>query len=276
MDAELNMRLNYELKMLEATKNRYSSRLKSLADCKGTFLRRSRHKGSEYYYYIKRPGSSGYRYIGREKHVELARVKEARFLEESIKRIDKDIEMIRSLANGYQEYDLNSVNDSLPKLYRSNIPSAAESSKTRCAEWIADRLAFQKEFPENYPEYKKHSTSDGVMVKSISEVVLYERFKAAGFAQIYELPLPMNDYGPPLYPDFTILSPIDFKTEILVEFVGRLDLREYRDDFARKVGRYMANGYIPGVNLFFIFSKSDGSIDSTQITKVINDIRGLA
>ena len=67
---------------------------------------------------------------------------------------------------------------------------------------------------------------------------------------------------------------LDPLTEIIVEFVGRLDQRGYREDFARKVGRYIASGYIPGVNLFFIYSDSEGNIDSMQITKVIADILG--
>lgn len=129
--------------------------------------------------------------------------------------------------------------------------------------------------PENYPQYKRHRTSDGVMVKSISELAMYEMFKGAGLTQIYELPIAPEDHGPPMYPDFTILSPVDMKTEIYVEFAGRLDLREYREDFARRVGRYIANGLKPGVNLFFVFGDRDGNIDSMQIAKVIADIYGI-
>ena len=58
---------------------------------------------------------------------------------------------------------------------------------------------------------------DGIKVKIVSELVLYERLKDAGLAQIYELPLPLKDYGPPLYPDVTILSPKDMKTEMLTQ-----------------------------------------------------------
>lgn len=65
------------------------------------------------------------------------------------------------------------------------------------------------------------------------------------------------------------------KTEIIVEYVGRLDLQQYRDKFAKKIGRYISNGYIPGVNLFFVFGDKEGHIDSLQINKVIADIRGL-
>ena len=70
-------------------------------------------------------------------------------------------------------------------------------------------------------------------------------------------------------------APCVEKTEIIVEYVGRLDLQKYRDEFAYKVGRYISNGYIPGVNLFFVFSDRDGHIDSMQINRVIEDIRGI-
>ena len=141
--------------------------------------------------------------------------------------------------------------------------------------WLARRLEDQKKFPENYPENKRHRTSDGIWVKTVSEVTLYEMVKSAGLALIYELPLPMKDYGPPVYPDITVLSPIDMKTEIIIEYVGRLDLREYREEFARKIGRYIKSGYKLGTNLFLVYSDSEGHIDSMQIKKVIADITGI-
>ena len=78
-----------------------------------------------------------------------------------------------------------------------------------------------------------------------------------------------------MYPDFSILSPVDMKTVIYVEYVGRLDLPKYREDFARRIQRYISNGYIPGVNVFFIYGDRQGHIDSMQINKVIADILGI-
>lgn len=273
MDAELNHRLAYEMLMLEHAKQEYSVRLERLGDCTDALLRRTVRRSGKHYYYVKKRGKS-YRYLGDQTDPTVRRVKEARFIKEAIRRIDRDMELINALLTGFESYDPSFVNEGLPGVYRNDSYPASEAYKRKSAEWLKQRLAFQKEYPENYPKYKKHPTSDGVMVKSISEVVLYERFKAAGLAQIYELPLPMRDHGPALYPDFTILSPVDMKTEIIVEFVGRLDLHEYREEFIRKVGRYIANGYKPGVNLFFVFSDKDGTIDSMQINKVIADILG--
>lgn len=275
MDASLSQSINYELKMLEYARKKYAQRLVLLRDCKDTFLRRSKHGDSGYFFYIKRKGAKSYEYLGREEHPDIKRVKEARFIEKAIRRIDCDIELYKALSDGFLSFDPSSISESLPETYRCEVPPVSELYEREGAKWKADMLKLQKEFPENYPKHKKHRTSDGVMVKTISELTLYERFKSAGLIQIYELPLPMKDYGPPLYPDSTILSPIDIKTRIIVEFVGRLDLPEYREDFARKVGRYMASGYIPGVNLYFVFSDKNGNIDSMQITKVIADIIGI-
>ena len=274
MDAELNIRLNYELAMLEHAKNEYSARFELLGDYKDVFLRRTVRSNGKHYYYAKRRGKH-FRYLGGQNDRTVSRVQEARFLKEAIRRIDHDMDLIKALLEGFESYDPVFVNEVLPEVYRCDLYPVSEAYKHRSAEWLARRLEFQKGFPENYPQRKRHRTSDGVMVKSVSEVTLYEMFKAAGFAQIYELPLPLDDYGPPLYPDFTILSPVDMKTEIIVEYVGRLDRQDYREDFAKRLGRYIASGYKPGVDLFFVYSDKDGNIDSMQVTKVIADILGL-
>ena len=273
MDAELNQRLNYEMEMLEHARKEYSARLERLGDCKDALLRRTARRNGKHYYYVKKQDKR-YRYLGGQDDRTVRSIREARFLKEAIRRIDHDMALRNALQNGFESYDPAFVNDSLPEIYRCDMYPVSEAYKRKSAEWLSRKLDYQKTFPENYPQNKRHRTSDGVMVKTISELTLYERFRAAGLAQVYELPLPMKDYGPPLYPDFTILSPVDMRTEIIVEFVGRLDQRGYREDFARKVGRYIASGYIPGVNLFFVYCDGDGNIDSMQITKVISDILG--
>ena len=274
MDADLNKRLICELTMLEHVKKEYDTRLELLSDCEGSLLRRTVRSNGKHYYYIKRQGSH-YRYLGSQNDPAVCRIQENRFLKEAIRRIDHDMALINALLEKYESFDPSSVSESLSETYRCEVPPVSELYVRKGAEWLARRLEFQKGFPENYPQRKRHRTSDGVMVKTISEVTLYEMFKGAGFAQIYELPLPLDDYGPPLYPDFTILSPVDMKTEIIVEYVGRLDRQDYREDFAKRLGRYIANGYKPGVDLFFVYSDKDGNIDSMQISKVIADIKGL-
>ena len=275
MDAELSHRISYELKMLERVRRQYVSRLDLLNDCRGACLRRTKPGNSKhYYYFVKRPGSKSYSYLGPANNRVVERVREARFLEEAISRIDRDIALLNSLIEGFLPFDPSSINEALPATYKCEVPPVSKLYEYESKKWLTSRLEFQKRFHENYPEKKKHTTSDGVSVKTVSEALLYERLKAAGLAPIYELPFLPKDHWPALYPDITVLSPIDMKTEIIIEYVGRMDLSDYRGDFARRIGRYLDSGYTPGVNLFFVFSKNDGYIDSTQITKVISDIFG--
>ena len=273
MDAELDERLCYELMLLEQQRKDYALRLEKLQDCTNLLLKRMERNGHSYYY-IKRPGSDSYNYINRSSD-EISRIRETRYLEESISRIDNNIELVRSLKDDYLPLDMSHVNERLPYAYRGEVVPVSDMYREISDKWLARELELQKEFPENYPQYKKHRTSDEIMVKTISELVIYERFKAAGLTQIYELPFLPSDHGPAVYPDFSVLSPIDMESVIFVEFARRMDIHGYREDFARKVGRYIDSGYIPGVNLFFIFSDKDGNVDSLQITKVIADIYGL-
>lgn len=274
LNTELKHRINCEISMLEKAKKEYNVRLDRLSGYHSSFLKPSVHRKNRYYYEKKR-GAAKPRYLGNSCNQEVQRIREVRFLKEAIRRIDRDIDLMKSLTEGFLPFDPSSVNESLPEVYRCSVPPVSELYEHEAKKWLDKKLEFQKGFPENYPEKKRHQTSDRIMVKTVSEALVYERFKSAGLAQIYELPFLPADHGPALYPDFTILSPVDMKTEIIVEYVGRFDLTDYRGDFAKRVGRYIRSGYIPGVNLFFIFSDNDGNIDSTQVTRVIMDIMGI-
>ncbi len=279
MDADLSNRLDYELELLMKYRSEYMRRLRECNGAEHIRLRTTKRANGRKYYYAKHKGSDQYVYIGgkgsTEDNIYINSICDAHFLHEALKRIDKDIKLIKSLKDGFQSYDQYTVNSKLSEIYRRDITPASKAYEEIGAKWKIEQLAFQSRFPENFPQHKSERTSDGVMVKTISEVVLYERIKDAGLYAIYELPLIMNDYGPPMYPDLTVLSPIDMKTEIIIEYVGRLDLPKYREDFARRLWRYISNGYIPGVNLFFVYGDKDGHIDSMQISRVITDICGL-
>lgn len=275
MNAELHHRLKNERKLLADAKEKHLQRMDLCRAQKSIHLKRNRRHNGNCYYYAKHPDSGGYVYLGKENHEEVRLIKEAHSVSEILKRIDRNIALIDSFLQDYQELDKAAIDAALPEAYRCGTDPISSFRHKAGEQWLVSSLAFQNSFPENYPHQKRHRASDGVMLKTLSELIIYERFKSEGLYTVYELPLVLNDYGPPMYPDFTVLSPVDNKSVILVEFVGRMDLTRYREDFARKVGRYIDNGYIPGVNLFFLYGKDDGTVDSTQIGKTIADIKGL-
>jgi hypothetical protein len=275
MDAELNHRLNYELKLLKDERIRYTRRLEQCRGFEDVVLRKTKRQSGKYYYYAKRAKSDKFVYLGVRDRPDVIRICEVHFLKESLRRIERNINLINSFLDGYLPYDIYTVNAALPSTYRSKTLPLNGAYEAEGARWKAKKLEYQAQQPENYPEFKTETTSDGVKVKTVSELLLYEKFKDAGFIQIYELPLALEDHGPLMYPDITILSPVDMKTEIYVEYVGRLDLPDYQQKFARRINRYIKNGFKPNVNVFFIYSDKEGHVDSMQINKVIADIRGI-
>lgn len=272
MDAGLRNHLNYELKLLYDLKKGYIRRLRLCDGAEDTVIRPSKKHGNSYFY-TKRKGAKKFKYAGKAKAVET--IRKAHFLREAVRRIESNIELIESFQRQFLIYDKYAINEGLPGVYRTDVPPMSKAYENAAAAWKENRLAFQKEFPENYPELKRERTSDGVMVKTLSEALLYEMTKDAGLCGIYELPLVTKDYGPPMYPDLTVLSPADLETEIIIEYVGRLDLQKYREDFSRRVARYLANGYKIGVNLFFVFGDAEGHVDTMQIKMVIATIKGM-
>ena len=274
MDADIRDRLIYKRMVLENDRNNYQSRLELLEPYRYCRIKLDKKDPGKSYYYIKPEGSDKYKYVGKETN-RILRVKEAAHLAKAIEHIDHDIELVNSLLHGYIPYDDMTIDRLLPLSYRTDMKQRETLYDRVGKKWKEKKLEYQKQFPENYPERKTETASDGVKVKSKNEAIIYNKLLDSSLYHIYELPLVLDDYGPPMYPDFTVLSPIDMASEIIIEHIGKLNEWEYVNDFAKRVRRYILAGYVPGVNLFFTFNDKDGHIDSLQITKVIADILGI-
>lgn len=314
MDHNLHSQLTYELRLLKNDRNRLQSRITGLEQYRGSYIRINTHRNGRSYYYLKRCGESSYKYVGPMDNGEIDGIREFAHVDRALSIVNDNIGLVRNILDKYRSYDFGEVDKLLPMVYRTapsvcktslggfsapdnSAPadsdmhdwSASGSDMSRLSAsalispgyasightWRNDRLEFLSKFPENYPQFKTERTSDGTWVKSKSEAALYEKLLSSGLIFIYELPLVSCDHGPNLYPDFTVLSPVDGRTEILIEYAGRLDKQQYREDFAMRIYRLMKNGYTPGVDLFFAFGDLEGHLDLLQVNKIIADIKGL-
>jgi hypothetical protein len=87
-----------------------------------------------------------------------------------------------------------------------------------------------------------HRTSQGLAVRSKSEIVIADALSNAGVQFTYEKALSFG--GPPKYPDFTIEDDISGRT-VYWEHLGMLEREEYRKGWEKKLGWYRANGILP-------------------------------
>lgn len=116
-----------------------------------------------------------------------------------------------------------------------------------------------------------HCTSDGTLVISKSELVIYEALTVARLNPIYEKKLHLGEII--VKPDFTISLPFGGGT-VYWEHLGMLSNAKYGKDWERKKETYRRNGIVEGDNLFISMDDERGGLSMKDIQKVISEILG--
>ena len=162
LDAEINDRLVYELKLLDSDREECLARLDELDAHRRFKLKRNKKRNGESYYSVKAEGSVKYQYIGKESDNKIIRrIKDAAHLEKSIDIIDQNIELIENFRSNYQSYDFMSADSLLPYAYKSETRLCTSVYHDIACKWKAEMIRHQARFPENHPERKTEKTADG-------------------------------------------------------------------------------------------------------------------
>lgn len=128
-----------------------------------------------------------------------------------------------------------------------------------------------------YEEYLIHRTSKGEWVRSKSEVIIADHLYRRGIEPpIYELPLTIA--GATKYPDFTI-EDAESGVNYYWEHCGMLHVPSYLRRWKEKLAWYEANGIKegggPNGTLIITRDESNGSIDSSRINQIIDEVLSL-
>lgn len=195
-----------------------------------------------------------------------------RYLQSALEMINNDIEILQNALEIIDNTDPDSILSAIDPEIRKNIvfqkmnryrmpedPALAKELLT----WI------QTPYPKNmrHPEHLKHRASTGELMRSKSEVLVFEKLKEFGIAAKYEFPFAIGDTV--LYPDFTIMR-TDGKI-FYWEHAGRCDLPQYRDEIMWKTSMYAGVGIGQWDNLIITYDTGDGEIDLREIESVITN-----
>ena len=254
------------LKELNYIKDIQAARRNELEKYRNIFLRGKLTPTGKLHYCAYNKSESGHRYLGDDNNEEVRRIKELRYLDVYLSRIENNIKETESFIERLLTTDYDSVNKVLPKTYRHpNIGSSVSEGKSKV--WKKRAEALKGRYDVYRPEELNKRTNDGTMVRSKSEALIYNYLLSVDATFIYELPIKID--GRLLIPDFTILSDIDNETEILIEHQGLMNNEFYRNKFADKVYRYLRGDYVQGINIFYTFDNIDGGFDMTPIECLI-------
>ena len=121
-----------------------------------------------------------------------------------------------------------------------------------------------------YPEELKFSTTNGLLMRTKSELIIADRLEYYGVPYLPEMPLWFDYDFRPKYPDFTVLKQ---NGEIIIwEHMGRMDKEDYFIKNSRKILEYRANGYSQNTNLIITFEEDisePGIIDHIIKTRIL-------
>ena len=262
---------NETLRDLQRKRQRISGQLDSLATYDGWVLRRENKKGCGHVYYdVIRKGSEKKQYLGGENHEQVLNIKRMRYAKKALSILDTDIELLDSLVKNYVNPDYSTINNLLPLTYQTNLKLpgvSAAGMPQEAIEWKKRLEAEKAKYPPYKPEQLKHPALDGTMMRSKSEVIIANMLLLAGIPFVYEVPIFIN--GKMALPDFTILSLIDLKTEIIIEHQGMVFVDEYADKFIRSLKLYLQSEWIPNKNLFFTFDNAQEILDPEQVVAIL-------
>lgn len=119
-----------------------------------------------------------------------------------------------------------------------------------------------------FPEKKVFQTNSGTAVRSKSEVFIADALHFHCIPFRYECSFNAGDIT--LHPDFTIRHPHTGRM-YLWEHLGLADDLRYMRNSFEKQRLYIANGYIPGINLLLTYETREYPLTPEAVEKVIRD-----
>lgn len=218
------------------------------------------------YYCVRNNSKAPFRYAGNDNNNIVKSIKEARFLALSLQIIEENIELAENFIKGYKDPSFEAISKMLPKSYRMRVINGFNPVET-AREWKEKAEAHKSLFPIIHPENLTQPTIDGKYVRSKSEAMIYNHLTEAGYTFVYELPIQTRDRI--FYPDFTILSEIDYETVILIEHQGMLSNPIYRENAEIREFDYWKKGYLPGREVYFTYDDVNGRLDMGPIDDIL-------
>ena len=131
---------------------------------------------------------------------------------------------------------------------------------------LSDWMNSPYEQNTNYPEYLIHATADGKLVRSKSEVMIYQALYMRRIPFRYECALDLG--GAVFYPDFTIRHPITGKYYYW-EHCGRMDDEMYSKKVFDKQQFMNAHGIKPSDQLIITYEDKENPLQQSEIETII-------
>ena len=203
-------------------------------------------------------------YINRNHAGLVHELKYKRILQESVKRLKRNILLEEEMLRGMMPWDYETVSRQLPKTYQmANVP------------WEADGLVkggqrfTQSENPA-FRQYLNQTTTFGLITRTRAEAMYAEQLYSAGFTIYYEKELILRDEKGNYhrrYPDFTV--PLAHGMVYYLKHKGMFQDPKYRVRDEETMRLYHLNEIYEPKNLLVTMDGPDETFPAEDIARLI-------
>ncbi|MBO4327369.1 MAG: hypothetical protein J5950_08865 [Clostridia bacterium] len=140
-----------------------------------------------------------------------------------------------------------------------------ESDEMFVSRWRAQKYT-QKSIDDNTNPYVSRR---GEKFRSKSEFIIAEDLFSAKVPYIYERQIRIGAYT--FHPDFTVVN-VAQRREFIWEHFGMLDNPEYLESAIQKLNIYLANGFLPGIDLILTWETAKVPLNVELVRKLISEL----
>lgn len=249
--------LNLLLKQIQAEQN-------GLPEGKLSY---SSWKNTAQYYYIS-PSDKKRKYLSKTKKDGLSlitKLAQKDYNSRFMKTIKKQISALNNFLENYKPAESKQVFLKLNKKQKPFVTNYTLSQEEYTNRWLSTPYE-PKPFKTDTP---KHFTTQGLQVRSKSEVLIAEFLYKNKIPFKYEQPLILNGTEI-IHPDFTCLNPRTRK-EYIWEHLGMMDNTDYLNKTLTRLELYNQNGYFQGKNLLTTMESPQHPLNAKIINRIIKE-----
>lgn len=175
------------------------------------------------------------------------------YAEAELQLLKKDVTVITELLQRYNPVDYQSVLELLPEKYRQFERSQYMEGRAKTQDsWM--HMPYKQS--DYHPKQKVHATSQGLFVRSKSEVLLAEKLYEMKIPFRYEQTMKIGKFT--VAPDFTCNVQ---KQLVYIEHCGLTGNAEYMKHHKWKMELYESVGIVPWKNLIVTYEDENGFIN---------------
>lgn len=227
-------------------------------------LRIITNKGTTQYYQItnSNPCGKNGKYISKKQDSLIKSLAQKEYNSRISAEAKTELKHISKLISSLEKTNLQSAINSFSPERKKLIEPVTLTNEEYAARWQQEVYP-KKEFAQDAPELL---TSDGLRVRSKSELIIAEVLSRMNVPFRYEYPLKLKSFK--VHPDFYCLN-VRTRKEYAWEHFGMLDDSEYATRAVEKIRSYEQSGYSIGKNFIITMETQANPINSKQIEHLV-------